>query len=161
MDERRLLNTVTSLLFTACLIDCGGDPAPTMMTTTVDHVACGSSSCDTAKGESCCLGASLSCKSACSDPAVSCDGPEDCSGGAFCCLNNGTFACSATCDAAQNQVRLCHSLKDCGSDSNVCLAKNVGQNPQATIALGECMHYDCTQTGCDLSKCPTDQPCSP
>jgi hypothetical protein len=151
---------VTSLFAALLLAGCGGDSTP-MSTTPIDHVACGNADCSVSSG-GCCLAATLSCEgpSACSGTLVQCDGPEDCSG-SLCCLSGGKFACAATCDAAKSEIRICHSLKDCGTDSNVCLAKTIGASSQSSIVLGECASYTCMQPGCDLSHCPSDSPCVP
>jgi hypothetical protein len=87
--------------------------------------------CVCAAPQACCLGAidatAGSCESprACAGVVLSCDGPEDCSGG-VCCLTLSGSSCSATNSCPG--TRLCRDDSQCaGSGASHCLPADFGQ----------------------------------
>jgi hypothetical protein len=95
-------------------------------------VACGSSDCDVAQGETCCLKVSTgtpSCgTSACPQfsTTIACDGPEDC-GGTACCgsVAEGT-ACIASAACASGIAQFCHADSDCPASLPTCCSIGYG-----------------------------------
>jgi hypothetical protein len=147
------MRVVQALLF-AQLLACGAEP------TRVNQVACGQASCDVKAGQACCFSTSFSCTAAaaCAGQALPCDGPEDCAGGQCCLDFNNRFFCATDCDPAIGQVRICHSLRDCTGDANICTAKTL-ITAQERMVIGQCEQVTCGSSPCDFSRCPPNDPC--
>jgi hypothetical protein len=83
-------------------------------------VTCGSTSCDTTRGNVCCETFPPMCTAMPCPRGVQttgCDGPEDCANGQVCCLLVAPIfgsACVADCQSTGDQRgRICHTRDDC------------------------------------------------
>ncbi len=94
-------------------------------------VACGAAECELAQDQACCLGVAsgdVECSAmacAAGSSTLSCDGPEDCNGGACCGNLTQGYACTAdsSCSAG---LQLCHSDADCPGAQPTCCSFSYG-----------------------------------
>jgi hypothetical protein len=138
-----------------------GSPTQEDSGATPGVVPCGQTTCDITT-QQCCITVGQSGGATCIDATaqcqgvpVSCDGPEDCSGGApICCgsVGNGGVVCAATCQG----LRLCRLDADCDSGNRCCGSGSVG-GTQATwcVAPAQCSSTNptvgvpCANTTCN------------
>jgi hypothetical protein len=90
-------------------------------------VACGDDVCGDQKY--CCLGVGVRyCESpttvadCAAGKKVRCDGPEDCSGGKSCCINDYGSSCQTDCAA---EPEMCHTSADC-TEADYCCVRPSG-----------------------------------
>lgn len=112
---------------------------------TSGEVGCGGASCNLSGEKRCCTGSYCEyseqyCGTTCSYTAVSCDGPEDCSGNACCGFFGTGWDCSGELACASSELQLCHNASDCPQDASYCCA-NTGL-PGLYHAV--CSRFDCS-----------------
>jgi hypothetical protein len=131
-------------------------------------VKCGTTYCNLAAGEECCVtGTTMDCAAAgsCSGGygTLACDGPEDCfsSPTPVCCGRVGTGGATATCESAtactgNGAMTLCHDDATCGSGNKCCGALTLGGLdiryclPEASCNSTPTEGVPCGSTTCNL-----------